>query len=278
MQYRLIPLLICLLPLAPNLCAQTGQTERTPSTGSITLTVTDLTGGIVPNAEVDIDPSPKGLPNLKTNKDGMLSLDLPPGMYDLTVKSPGFHTETKHVYVDAGSRETISIALNVGMYSGPAVTPVPLSSPKDLGIARDLKIRVLDGRNGHPVYNICLNLSLGIWHGADLLAPTNADGLVVLHLEADLVSAEVPPNSRCVGGFPTEAVLPKAEDRITPASRGNDCHPKRHPPTPPSYSIREILEHGVVGENVCRKVRVEARPGELIFFVRPTPWNVLPFL
>src|ERR1700676_1492766 len=120
MQYRLIPLLICLLPLAPNLCAQTGQTERTPSTGSITLTVTDLTGGIVPNAEVDIDPSPKGLQNLKTNKDGMLSLDLPPGMYDLTVKSPGFHTETKHVYVDAGSRETISIALNVGMYSGPA--------------------------------------------------------------------------------------------------------------------------------------------------------------
>ena len=83
MQYRLIPLLICLLPLAPNLCAQTGQTERTPSTGSITLTVTDLTGGIVPNAEVDIDPSPKGLPNLKTNKDGMLSLDEPkqPGEY-----------------------------------------------------------------------------------------------------------------------------------------------------------------------------------------------------
>lgn len=209
MQCRLIPLLFCLLLLAPNLSAQASQAERTPATGSITLTVTDVTGGIVPNAEVEIDPSPKSLPNLKTNEGGMLSLDLPPGMYVLTVKSPGFHTETKHVHVDAGSRETISIALSPGFYSGPAVTPMPLSSQQDLGIARDLKIRVLDGRNGHPVDNTCLNLSLGMWHGADLLAPTNADGFVVLHFEAGVVSADVPPNSCCVGGFPTQAGLPK---------------------------------------------------------------------
>jgi hypothetical protein len=231
----------------------------------------------VPNAEVDIDPLPKALPNLRTNKDGMLSLDLPAGMYDLTVKSPGFRTARKRAEIRGGSRETISVVLDVGgCPPGTCVTVTGAPLPTD--VPKDLRIRVLDARNGHPLASICLNLAVGIWHGADLLAPTNRDGLAVLHLRAGTLSADVPPESRCWSGFPTRAVLPQGEDRITPASGGNDCHPKRHPPAPPSYSIREILEHGIVGENICGKVPVEARPGELIFFVRPTPWYIHPFL
>jgi hypothetical protein len=274
MQYRVIPLFFFALALLPRLSAQT---EQAPQHGLIELLVTDVTGGAVLNAEVDIDPLPMAFPNLRTNKDGTLSLDLPPGIYNLTVKSPGFRTARKQAEIRAGGRDTISVVLDVGgCPPGPCltVTEVPLapeSSPKDL------RIRVLDARNGHSLTNICLNVSVGMWHGADLLASTNGDGVVALHLEGGMLSAEMPPDSRCVGGFPTQAVLPKGEDRITPASGGSDCHPKRHVPAPPSYSIREILEHGVVGENVCGKVKAEARPGELIFFVRPTPWYVRPF-
>jgi hypothetical protein len=286
MQYRLIPLLFLVLALAPGLSPQAAQTEQASQNGSIVFLVTDVTGGAVQNAEVDIDPLPKALANLRTNKDGMLSVDLPPGMYDLTVKSPGFRTARKHAEIRAGSRETISVVLDVGGCppgNCVTVTEGPLSPwlssplPSSRAVPRDLRIRVLDGRNGHPLTNICLNVSMGIWHGADLLAPTNGEGFIVLDLEGGMVSAEIPPDSHCEGGFPTHAVLPSGEDRITPASGGNDCHPKRQTPTPLWYSIREILEHGVVGENVCGKVRVEARPGELIFFVRPTPWYVRPF-
>src|SRR6266566_6134459 len=91
--------------------------------------------------------------------------------------------------------------------------------------AQDVHIRVLDGRNGQPITNVCLNVSIGTWHGADLLAPTNKDGLIVLHVSAGTVTAEVPPEARCVGGFPTRATLPEGVDNITPASGGNDCQP-----------------------------------------------------
>ncbi len=137
--------------------------------------------------------------------------------------------------------------------------------------AQDINIRVLDGRNGHSVgSNLCLNVSIGTWHGADLLAPTNKDGIVVLHVGEGKVSAEVPLGTRCVGGFPTRAVRPQGEDKFTPASGGNDCQPfhKHQKYTPLSYSMQAILQHGVVAENVCGKPSVEAKPGELIFFVR----------
>jgi hypothetical protein len=140
--------------------------------------------------------------------------------------------------------------------------------------AQEIRIRVLNGRNGKPITHECLNVSLGPWHGADLLAPTNKDGVVVLHMGGGTVSAEVPSGTRCVGGFPARATLPQGEDRITPASGGNDCQRfhKHQVNTPPSYSMQEILQHGVVAENTCGKVRAEAKPGELIFFLRPPTW------
>jgi hypothetical protein len=285
MQYRLIPLFFCILVLAQALSAQATHAEQAPQNGSIVLFVTDVTGGIVPNAEVEIDPLPNALSNLRTNKDGMLSLDLPPGTYEFRVKSPGFGTVMKHVQITAGTQQNLNVALSPGGCSPcVTVTSVPLSPwlssplPSSKAVPKDLRIRVLDARNGHPLTNICLNVSLGMWHGADLSAPTNKNGVAVLHLSAGTISAEVPTDPRCIGGFPTRAELPQGEDRIAPANGGNDCHPKRHPPAPPAYSIREIMERGVVGENICGKVRVEARPGELIFFVRPTPWYVHPFL
>jgi len=37
----------------------------------------------------------------------------------------------------------------------------------------------------------------------------------------------------------------------------------------PSYKIKKILESGVSAANTCGKFRAEAKPGELVLFVRP---------
>jgi hypothetical protein len=37
----------------------------------------------------------------------------------------------------------------------------------------------------------------------------------------------------------------------------------------PSYKIKKILESGVSSANTCGKFKVEAKPGELVLFVRP---------
>ena len=41
--------------------------------------------------------------------------------------------------------------------------------------AQEIHIRVLNARNGNPITNECLSVSLGSWHGGDLVAPTNSD-------------------------------------------------------------------------------------------------------
>lgn len=40
----------------------------------------------------------------------------------------------------------------------------------------------------------------------------------------------------------------------------------------PTYSIDEIETSGIVSLNTCGKSAAQAKPGELLFFVRPLPW------
>lgn len=59
--------------------------------------------------------------------------------------------------------------------------------------AQEIHIRVLNAQNGKPITNECVNVSLGQWHGADLLAPANNEGVVVLHLANTEVMAPQSP-------------------------------------------------------------------------------------
>jgi hypothetical protein len=149
--------------------------------------------------------------------------------------------------------------------------------------AQEIDIRVLNGRNGKPVTNECLNISLGSWHGGDLIAPTNTDGVVVLHLANNQVTADPAPPHACNG---TAVLGPRAipngmraitlwgdyyvacqeHGKITP---GEPATPNLLKEVMPSYPIKKILDSGLSAANICGKIRVEARPGELIFYVKP---------
>jgi hypothetical protein len=148
--------------------------------------------------------------------------------------------------------------------------------------AQDVDIRVLNGRNGKPITNECLNISLGSWHGGDLIAPTNGGGIVVLHLENGQVTADGASPHACNGmaalgpkalprGTDTIAVLPaeymacQEYAKFTP----NPAKPKLEALVPPLYSVKRIAESGISASNTCGKFRAEAKPGELIFYVRP---------
>lgn len=147
--------------------------------------------------------------------------------------------------------------------------------------AQEIRIRVFNGRNGKPVKKECINVSLGPWHGADLLVPTNKDGVAVLQFRGN----EVRAGATCQG-WPKQVHRPESVDTISVmGDRYSACQeygklaPGEHP-TPaassatikklvPTYSIKEILRSGVASANTCGKIRATAKPGELIFFVRP---------
>jgi hypothetical protein len=149
--------------------------------------------------------------------------------------------------------------------------------------AQDVHIRVLNGRNGKPITNECLNVSLGTWHGGDLVAPTNRDGVVVLHFENNQATAESASPHDCNGtAVLGPRAVPNGMDAITISGDhyiacqehgkiipGEPATPNLLKAVMPSYPIKKILDSGVSAANTCGKFRTEARPGELIFYVRP---------
>lgn len=151
-----------------------------------------------------------------------------------------------------------------------------IASPGAALRAQEIHIRVLNGRNGHPITQECLNVWIGTRYGPHMVAATDADGVVVLRL----VNNELVAENGC-RGWPARASRPSGTDAIALAGdKYVDCqeYGKVVPGEPatadllkdimPSYSIKKILESGVSAANKCGKFRGEAMPGELIFFVR----------
>ena len=152
--------------------------------------------------------------------------------------------------------------------------------------AQEIHIRVLNARNGNPITNECLSVSLGSWHGGDLVAPTNSDGVVVLHFENNQATADAALRHACNGmAVLGPKAVPNGMEEITIAPDeyvGCQEYGKVVPGEPvtpnlvrqlmPSYPIKKILESGISAANTCGKFRAEAKPGELVFFVRPRTW------
>jgi hypothetical protein len=148
--------------------------------------------------------------------------------------------------------------------------------------AQEIRIRVLNARTGKPITDECLNVWVGPLSGTGLLAPTNNEGAVVLHLGDNQVTANAVSSPACHGvAVLGPKPLPKDADTIAIASDyyvacqeygkvvpGEPATPNLVREIMPSYSTKKILESGVSAPNTCGKFRAEAKPGELIFFVR----------
>jgi hypothetical protein len=150
--------------------------------------------------------------------------------------------------------------------------------------AQDIRIKVLNARNGKPITNECLNIWLGAIRGPSLLAPTDPNGVAVLHIEAGKMTAVAAPQTGC-DASPYSKFLTIGADTISiwgDAYIACQEYGKIVPGEPasgdlstkmtPSYSIKKILDAGVSAANTCGKFRAEAEPGELVFFERPRTW------
>jgi hypothetical protein len=153
--------------------------------------------------------------------------------------------------------------------------------------AQDLRVRVVNGKNGRPVSEECLNVAIGGWHGANLIAPTDRSGVLVLHLKDGEISADsVAPRACNDMAFTGPVVIPKGTELLAFLPNWQiscEWHTANVPGAPvvfdrlaPSYSIQMILDSGVTTNNTCGKVRMKANPGELVLFVRPpTFWEAM---
>lgn len=118
-----------------------------------------------------------------------------------------------------------------------------------------ITIRLINGKNGKPIKDEELNVFRNGSHYSEGFR-ANHDGIIKLKIDRDSVVSFM-------------------------ANIQATCHPldtqseENGRPRPREYRVAEILGHGISDQNMCsHKIRVEARPGEFVYFERPrTVWE-----
>ena len=138
------------------------------------------------------------------------------------------------------------------MRKRPGFLPLLLLSlqviPMSLLQAEPLSVRVVNGKTGRPVSDETLQVWVDQVHGDAIQLHTDQNG--VGHLN-----------------------LPQSASLIISSNLYLDCRNSKKAETlRPAYLVSEILTKGTSGTNKCGHLNVQARPGELLFFVRPEHW------
>jgi hypothetical protein len=115
-------------------------------------------------------------------------------------------------------------------------------------LEQDVRIRVLDGRSGHPISDEHVQVWFNSIKGSSLDLPTDKDGYAALSLSQGV------------------------ESLFIFTDHYYDCRPFRKNAPKPSYAVAEIRKTGVVVENDCSKFTTEPKRDELTLFVRPLHW------
>ncbi len=106
-----VTLVFVVMSTAVSLSAQTA------STSTVTGTVSDSTGSVVPNAKVDLgDVDTKATTSVTTGSDGSYTFpSVRPGNYSITVSSKGFRQSVvSGVKVQVGKAATVNVTLELG--------------------------------------------------------------------------------------------------------------------------------------------------------------------
>jgi hypothetical protein len=108
----LLPLFLAVLASVATIFAQA-------PTGNIGGTVTDASGGVIPNATVTVtDKATASSRTLTTNAEGLYSApSLPSGDYEVKAEITGFKTLIRQATVAAGASSTVDMAMAVGQAS-----------------------------------------------------------------------------------------------------------------------------------------------------------------
>lgn len=139
--------------------------------------------------------------------------------------------------------------------------------------SQEIRIKVLDGRNGRPISSECVNVSLGSAPDSSFLIPTDKDGIALIRLAGKDTGENVRRHSsKCNGAAVLEPIAKYSDTIKVTGDYYIPCQP--HPPDSPflSFSTKKVLLSGDVTENHCGRIEASPKPGELIFFVRPLHW------
>jgi len=140
--------------------------------------------------------------------------------------------------------------------------------------AQSIRIKLINGRNGHPMAGTHVNVWVGKERKWAMAIPTDKDGVASLVLTEKEGEVNVP---RGDGDGPHVVISPvvKFDDDLGINAPYVLCEPGT-----PDYSwlairhisTKQVVAQGIVTPNACGKATASQAPGEVIIFVRPLSW------
>lgn len=135
--------------------------------------------------------------------------------------------------------------------------------------AEAIKIRLVDGRNGHPLADSYVNTWVGKDRKEAMVISTDKDGFALLCFSD---AADTPQGSNGCGHPGSSSPTVKYDDSLRINVPFVLCQPHGG-----DYSwlkimdlpTSRVLHEGVTMPNTCGKSSATAKPGEVIIFVRP---------
>lgn len=146
------------------------------------------------------------------------------------------------------------------------------SSVGTLLCGQTIDVKLIDGRNGHPIANTCANVWVGDERKYPLAIPTDKNGAARFQLTEDDAEVNTKDSWKDCGEFGVINPVVKYKDIIKINVGYVVC--ERHGT---DYSwlevknipTKELVQKGIVTANTCGKPTASPTPGELIIFVRP---------
>jgi len=145
--------------------------------------------------------------------------------------------------------------------------------------AQAIEIKIVNGRNGHPIADKCMNVWVGDGsnpRSAPLLeTQTDANGIIRLRLTDEDAKIDAQSQQLVCGLQGTINPIVKYGDTISIRAGYVSCQP--HTPdyswlTMTDLTTKQVVQQGIVTPNTCGKATASPKPGEVILFVRPLTW------
>jgi len=158
-----------------------------------------------------------------------------------------------------------------------ALSIVLVAGPCGLKLgAQTIRIRLLNGKNGHPLAGKCVNVWVGSERKSAMAVPTDKDGVASLEL-THKAQADTQHVWKGCGILGVIHPIVQYSDRIEINTSYVSCEPR----TPDfswlaikAFPTKKVLQSGIVTPNSCGKAKASPQPGEIILFVRPlTFWE-----
>lgn len=138
--------------------------------------------------------------------------------------------------------------------------------------AQTIEVKLIDGRNGHPILNTCVNVWVGSRQKDALAIPTDKNGFARLRLTDNDAEVNIQDRWKGCGEFGIINPVVKYGSSVSVNAGYVLCQRQATDYSwlaVKDYPTNELVRQGVVTDNTCGKATASPRPGELIIFVRP---------